>query len=233
MKGIVREIGDLGDEIDESRGGGYTYGEDGQEESDYSDDEVQGGDVRMGTDGDAKKGKMKEVDYKTLLDFARRISRYNVQAAADAAAGIGKRAPPADGGDEETEEKKDEGLAVVTQEATMWLDETANQTRDVWLLPYPTEDRIRMGLMGQLQAVAAEHGVDIETEVDKLLQTAAEGRNITLPAPGGQTEGVGASGPAVGMYEPGQPVEGIPNGGGGPSAPATFDLDLYDPDDDL
>lgn len=226
MKGIVREIGDLGDQIDESRGRGCTYGEDGEEESEDSDDE--GGDVRMGADGDAKKSKMKEVDYKTLLDFARRISRYNVQAAADAAAGIGKKAPAG----EEDEEEKDEGLAVVTQGATMWLDETANQTRDVWLLPYPTEDRIRMGLMGQLQAAAAEHGVDIEKEVEKLLQTAAEGGDITLPG-AGQTEGPGASGPAVGMYEPGQPVEGIPNGGGGPSAPTTFDLDLYDPDDDI
>ena len=231
----MRDIGDLGGEIEEARGGGY--GEEG--DSELSDEET---DVHMatggGTDGGATKGKTKEVDYKTLLDFATRISRYNVQAAADAAAGIGKKPPQTDGGEAE-EQKKDEGLAAVTQEATMWLDETANQTRDAWLLPYPSEDRIRMGLMGQLQAVAAEQGVEIEKEVEKLIKTAAEGGDITVPGAGGQTGGAGMGAPAPGMYEPGQPVEGISNGGavpfasGPPQMPkATFDLDLYDPDAD-
>ncbi|KAL1954753.1 hypothetical protein VTO42DRAFT_753 [Malbranchea cinnamomea] len=247
VKSIVREIGQLGDDIDASRHGG-AYAEENASDSDSSDDDDDGdgeadGDVSMGADPEhaegvkrKKKSKIKEVDYKILMDFARRISRYNVQAAADAAAGIGTKPPlRQQQQQQQQQQQKDEGLAAVTQEATSWLDESARQTRGAWLLPYPSEDRIRMGLMGQLQAAAAERGVDIEQEVDRLMASAPEGRESSLA---GAVPGAGAAGgPDVSgaRLEPGPAETRVSNGHAAePAAPQTakFDLDLYDPDAD-
>ncbi|KAE8354021.1 vitamin-D-receptor interacting mediator subunit 4-domain-containing protein [Aspergillus coremiiformis] len=67
----------------------------------------------------------REVDYRTLVDFARRISRYN-QAAAEEAGGVDE----------------------ATRDATAWLDESAVLARGVYLMGYPVEERIRRGVMG-------------------------------------------------------------------------------------
>lgn len=260
IRGIVREIGGIGDEISAARNEGYA-GSDSDESDDdsESDSENENEDVRMTTDDGyqpPRKGP-KEVDYKLLLDFARRISTYNVQAAADAAAGVGKEASRVTEteektvehkeGEEEEKAQKDPGLAAVTQEATSWLNETANLTRDASLVPYPTEDRIRMGLMGQLQAAAAEKGGDTEREVEQMLQTAESSGTDTAPAVGDAGGEPSASGAPA---EPGhaRPMAGaagvsdvgaVGTTGGqgqgqvqGEKPKPKFDLDLYDPEDD-
>lgn len=226
VKDIVRDVEGFDKEIR------TACGDDSDSDLDSdSDDEPRGKDsVPQG---------IKAIDYKLLLEFARRISKYNHEAAADAATGVVKR-PELLASDKDVTmtgtngEPTAEPVASVTKKATQWLDESANVTREVYMLPYPMEERIRMGLMGQIQLAA---GNDPEREVERLLS---------------QAEGVGAADPPA----PIQPAErakqadeaakaaihagssaGIPRAPAPVTAPkpkpkATLDLDLYDPDDD-
>lgn len=140
------------------------------DDEDDSDYDCSNEDVDMTNTGKSKTKATKEVDYRILLDFARRISKYNHEAAADAAAGtLGsqktkeklQQGPETDvsmtgvNGAVENEEGA-EPVSSVTKGATSWLDESANMTREMYMLPYPAEDRIRLGLMGQIQLAAAE-----------------------------------------------------------------------------
>lgn len=238
VRSIVRDIEGYGKEISTICGDEDEDETDTDEETDYDTEE----------EGLRPSRRKKEVDYKLLLDFARRISKYNQQAAADAAAG----APPVkkklqeqkqqaeaagvNGGAEPPEGA--EPVASVTKEATTWLDESANMTREMYMLPYPTEDRIRMGLMGQIQLAAAEGGIDPEKEVERLIRE-AEGRGTTdddALAEGGDEKrfadeaakaaaqaGSTAADRAAGASRAAAPV---------PKPKTTLDLDLYDPDDD-
>ena len=111
------------------------------------------------------------------------------------------------------------------------------------MTPFPTEERIRAGIMGDLQRRAAE-GVDPDLEAEKMVAE-AEGRGVVPPRPGD-----GVSQP-TGAMETGSDVGGGPVGTASASASATvpihvptavpntslppkpkLDLDLYDPDDD-
>jgi hypothetical protein len=243
VRGIVREIGGIGDEISASANDDGESSDDSMsDDSDLeSESDAQGEDVRMamGDGGNVRaqerrqrKHRIKEVDYKLLLDFARRISKYNVQAAADA----GKRPEKT----EREPQPKDPGLAAATQEATSWLNETANMVRDESLLPFPTEDRIRMGLMGRIQAAVVERGGDIEEEVERLVLT--DGAGTIGPSaldqkPGDTSEVAGGSpAPAAAISATAVPGVGVRTAGGPPAPPqrpkAKLDLDLYDPDDD-
>ncbi|KAL5355032.1 vitamin-D-receptor interacting mediator subunit 4-domain-containing protein [Aspergillus floccosus] len=185
----------------------------------------------------------KEVDYKLLLDFARRISKYNHQAAADAAAGAPpKKLPDADAAMTGTNglglemEGAIEPVATVTKDATSWLDESAKLTRQVYMLPYPMEDRIRLGLMGQIQLAAAEGrpGFNPDQEVYRLIQE-AEGFGVAdgvAPAVMGE-EARHAGEAAKAAAQAGSAASNAVVGGRPPAKPkATLDLDLYDPDDD-
>ncbi|KAG0161658.1 hypothetical protein PDIDSM_1172 [Penicillium digitatum] len=119
-----------------------------------------------------------EIDYKLLLDFARRISKYNHEAAADAATGALERQEQGNaladkdvtmtGTDGKQPTEGAEPVASVTKNATQWLDESANVTR---------QERIRMGLMGQIQLTASN---DPEKEVERLLRE-AEGLGAAEP----------------------------------------------------
>lgn len=185
----------------------------------------------------------KEVDYRILLDFARRISKYNHEAAADAANGTTaeKRqgtqqiindkdiaATGANGGSNEGAEP----VSSVTKSATQWLDDSANSTREVYMLPYPMEDRIRMGLMGQVQLAA---GNDLDKEVDRLIRE-AEGLGVAdpvvtaSPADTKQEEAANAAAQA-GSGIARAPVSAATSAPK-PKPKAMLDLDLYDPDDD-
>lgn len=206
------------------------------EESDQdSDSEVGDGITRT-----------KEVDYRLLLDFARRISKYNHQAAADAAegapakklekrqtsdqdtpmSGINGAAGPAEGA---------EPVSSVTKDATLWLDESANMTRQVYMLPYPMEDRIRMGLMGQIQLAAAEGrpGFDPDKEVDRLVREAEGMGTAETIAPVQKEETHHADEAALAAARAGSAAtSGKPKEAPAPKPKAALDLDLYDPEDD-
>ncbi|KAL4945524.1 vitamin-D-receptor interacting mediator subunit 4-domain-containing protein [Aspergillus oleicola] len=219
-------------------------GDDSDEDEEYDSEE----EYETGTEGTMPR-KRKEVDYKLLLDFARRISKYNHEAAANAAAGKTRQTRTIAGQGQDTEmggtnmngnlnadsTPDAEPVAAVTKDATSWLDESANMTRQVYMLPYPMEDRIRLGLMGQIQLTAAEGrpGFDPDQEVERLIRE-AEGVGIAeaaAPVPVGEdTKRVNEAARAAahaGSAAAGAGVPAVP-----PKPKATLDLDLYDPDED-
>ncbi|KAL5000014.1 vitamin-D-receptor interacting mediator subunit 4-domain-containing protein [Aspergillus recurvatus] len=239
VKDIVRLVVHYEKEIREICGD-----DDSESESDYDSDELDHDMDAPRTTPTSTSRKRNEVDYKLLLDFARRISKYNHEAAADAAAGMtkGNRAIPGqDTGMTGTnmngnqEGSPAEPVAAVTKEATSWLDESANMTRQVYMLPYPMEDRIRMGLMGQIQLAAAEGrpGFDPDQEVERLIRE-AEGVGVAdavAPPPVGE-EATRANEAAKAAAHAGSAASGVGMAPVPPKPKATLDLDLYDPDED-
>ncbi|OAX80207.1 hypothetical protein ACJ72_05463 [Emergomyces africanus] len=288
VRDIVREAENVGNEISTACQQGRGVSDEDSSDSESSESEAEGetGDLDTHMGGiserapiDQKetgrvKGKGKhrnEVDYKLLVDFARRISRYNSDAAADVGTASPLRATPptgdADGqrqqiGANEENGKpverggtsgqrpaaKGVGVAALSQETVSWLDETAKWSRDLSRMPFPSEDRIRMGLMGQLQAKASE-GVDVEKEIGRLIRV-SEGEG---PGVGGGEASAGAGEHATTMDEAvattGEHISTSGHGHAGdnigrsdtamgdvpvtlPKPKAVLDLDLYDPDED-
>ena len=220
------------------------------------DDEEVDSDLDSDDDSEAAKKRVaarKEIDYRLLLDFARRISKYNQEAAADVAKGtaLGPRpdmrpqiadkdmAMAGMNGETGADEGGAEPVSSVTKSATQWLDDSANITREVNMLPYPTEDRIRMGLMGKMSA----EGIDREKEIERLLRK-AEGLEVPeapvpTPAPIQPVETRQAEAPKAAtppgpsaVAPPRPPAPPAPVPAAKPKPKATLDLDLYDPDDD-
>ncbi|KAL4895358.1 vitamin-D-receptor interacting mediator subunit 4-domain-containing protein [Aspergillus ambiguus] len=244
VKGIVREV--VGYEKDiRVACGDDEMGSDSDLDDDSSEEDADG------MEGVEKSRPMlrrtKEVDYKLLLDFARRISKYNHQAAADAAAGTPPKAQAKlqklhgdDTGTVGTNGVEADGVvepvANVTKDATSWLDESAKMTRHAYMLPYPMEDRIRLGLMGQIQLAAGEGrpGFEPDKEVYRLIQE-AEGFGVAdgvAPTQMGE-EARHAGEAAKAAAHAGSAATNAPPSAAPPPKPkATLDLDLYDPDDD-
>ncbi len=216
---------------------------------DGSDSDSDDSDSDEDMDGEDKPERVShrrnEIDYRLLLDFARRISKYNNEAAADAAAGMTKKGHAITSQDTEmggiTANGAQDGssdaepVAAVTKDATSWLDESANMTRQVYMLPYPMEDRIRMGLMGQIQLAAAEGrpGFDTDNEVERLIRE-AEGEGVVdavAPAPvGEETKRVNEA--AMAAAHAGSAAATGVSVAPAPKPKAALDLDLYDPDED-
>ncbi|KXG53298.1 Mediator complex, subunit Med4 [Penicillium griseofulvum] len=232
VKGIVGDIDGFDKEIR------TACGDNGDSDSDFDSDS----DDELGGKKSLLRG-IKEIDYRLLLDFARRISKYNHEAAADAATGIVKRQEgtaladkdvtmTGTNGDQPTEEGA-EPVASVTKNATQWLDESANVTRQVYMLPYPMEERIRMGLMGQIQLTAGE---DSEKEVERLLREAEGLGAAEPPAPVELAESTKQAGEAAkAAAHAGSLAAGMPRAHAPapkPKPKAMLDLDLYDPDED-
>ncbi|KAB8256302.1 vitamin-D-receptor interacting mediator subunit 4-domain-containing protein [Aspergillus pseudonomiae] len=223
-------------------------------DSDFdSDSSTYDSDAEMqdASDKPRKLRRINEVDYKLLLDFARRISKYNHQAAADAEAGAKARVQQGDHDTEMTgtgtnglEDGEAAPVSSVTKDATSWLDESANMTRQVYMLPYPMEDRIRLGLMGQIQLAAGEGrpGFDPDQEVERLIRE-AEGFGAADAPPvanvGDEQSRVGKAAKAAAKAGSAAAAAGSGGGSGGVSAAApkpkpkaTLDLDLDDDDDE-
>ncbi|EGD97742.1 hypothetical protein TESG_05143 [Trichophyton tonsurans CBS 112818] len=245
VRETVRQVGELGDEIS------AAAGED--DDSDEDSDDEAGSDIGMsGKDNDVTR--KNEVDYRLLLGFARRISRYNNEAAADASsARVLSKEPPGGGTAAETngEVAKEDGvasaghgqttgvgIAALPQDTVSWLDETANWTRLMSALPYPSEDRIRMGLMAHLHATAAAEGKDVEKEVEHILKAATQkdiSKEETQPAGQGYQlqpdSDSGAAGPGTAAINH-QAEKSAGHTAEPPKVKPKLDLDLYDPDDD-
>ncbi|KAJ5374476.1 hypothetical protein N7517_006482 [Penicillium concentricum] len=237
VKGIVGEIEGFEKEIR------TACGDNGDSDSDFDSDS----DDDLGGKKSLLRG-IKEIDYRLLLDFARRISKYNHEAAADAATGVVKRQEQGNvladrdvamtgmNGDQATEEGA-EPVASVTKNATQWLDESANVTRQVYMMPYPMEERIRMGLMGQVQLAA---GDDPDKEVERLLREAEGLGAAEPPAPAEPVESTKQADEASkAAAHAGSSAAGMPRAHAPAPAPAPapkpkamLDLDLYDPDED-
>ncbi|KAF3482599.1 uncharacterized protein GIQ15_05358 [Arthroderma uncinatum] len=257
VRETVRQVGELGDEISAAAGDD----EDSDEDSDTAGEagsDLDMGDARTSDEKESDKLRKNEVDYKLLLGFARRISKYNNEAAADASS---TRMPPrepnedregqpeANGKGEEDRSAQDQGqtgvgIASLPQDTVSWLDETANWTRVMSALPYPSEDRIRMGLMGQLNAVAAAEGKDVDKEVDRVLAAAGQRNSPEDETETSQQQAVAdVDTGAGGIREPAQQQPVVApinhqarNSGGHVAEPVNvkpkLDLDLYDPDED-
>jgi len=233
VKGIVRDIEEFDKEIRTACG---------DDESD-SDLDSEGEDETR-----AKKlASRKEIDYRLLLDFARRISKYNNEAAADAATGADKSQESrpqitdkdvtmAGANGEPITEEGAEPVSSVTKSATQWLDDSANVTREVYMLPYPMEERIRMGLMGQVQLAS---GNDPDKEVERLIREAEGLGAAEAPAPAlvedarqDEASKAAAQAGSLAVAAPPQPSGHAQAPAPNPKPKATLDLDLYDPDDD-
>ncbi|KAL2368529.1 hypothetical protein BDBG_08805 [Blastomyces gilchristii SLH14081] len=284
VRDIVREVENVGNEIstacqegvgasdDDSSVSDVKIEADGEKEKEGEDVDTQMGGVSAGSPvglkraGNRRGKEIKEIDYKLLVNFARRISRYNSDAAADVSASSPIKATPPlgdtdgqgqqtnvieeNGGDAERvgaggqQGGKGFGVAALSQETVSWLDETANWSRDLSRMAFPSEERIRMGLMGQLQAKANE-GVDVEKEIELLIRTSegvgVDGGGEASAAAGGQgtlmDEVVGIEGEQIGHGRASGGISRADTAVGGVPAPrpkpkAVLDLDLYDPDED-
>lgn len=252
IKTIVRDITSLGQQITEYTGRDDDDISDNTDTDAESEDEAQGS-AQAESRKHPKDGKLKEVDYRLLLEFARRISKYNKQAAADAAAGAGARPlekPQRDGdaemtdvdGKEVAQKASEAPVAAVTKQAADWLEESADQARQAFMIPYPSEDHIRMGVLGQLYQSAVENpNLDPEKEVERMVRE-AEGISVapgvSAEKPGIQPEPLDEPALAAGAHA-GSSAAGLehPAAVSRPSAPperpkTTLDLDLYDPDAD-
>jgi hypothetical protein len=241
IKGIVRDISGAGQEIVDATGD--------NDDGDYTDDESE-----SDTESDSeyvkekpRNGSRKEVDYRLLLDFARRISKYNKQAAADAAAGIGTgqkkklqdTQTDANGVDTTAEtDGQETPVENVTKEATNWLDQTADADRQMFMIPYPNEDRIRMGLMGQIQMAAIDQNLDLDKEAERMVLE-AEGAGVATAMSaveaGGQDKNLASEAAKAAAHAGSQVAErGTVSAARAPAPQpkALLDLDLYDPDED-
>lgn len=263
IKTIVRDISGAEKEIaqttgDNDDGDDYELGTDDEDDDIESetDTDSENGDS-TGQQKKSKKGRRKEVDYKLLLEFARRISKYNTQAAADATTGVlgttgsttkklqekqveDAKMIDANGLAEYEQqpggEQEEVTVGTVTKEATSWLEESADADRQYFMIPYPNEDRIRMGLMGQLQLAAVDGNIDPEKEAERMVQEAegiagvASGLADVQARPQTLADEAGMAAMNAGAHAVARPTSK-------PAAPPTqprptLDLDLYDPEDD-
>ncbi|KAJ5220527.1 hypothetical protein N7468_009731 [Penicillium chermesinum] len=221
---LERRVKDIVKSIEEfDKGIQSAYGDD----SDSDRDSIEEGTSNAGIKP------RKEIDYRLLLDFARRISKYNHEAAADAANGIAAQKSQETAVPDLNGEANNgaEPVATVTKSATQWLDDSANSTREVYMLPYPMEDRIRMGLMGQVQLAA---GQDLDKEVDRLIRE-AEGLGAAEPVAPAPAADARQEQSANAAAQAGSDIARAPAPRASAPRPppkATLDLDLYDPDDD-
>ncbi|BDD63735.1 hypothetical protein MPDQ_003400 [Monascus purpureus] len=259
VKGVVQDIEAYDKEIR------TACGDDGESNTDSDTDADSDIEGRSPGSGENVRKTIKEVDYKLLLDFARRISKYNHEAVADlAGAGAGESGPGTESSKRlQKQAQQDtimtgttdhvvtpgaagtEPVSSVTRDATKWLDESADQTRQVYMLPYPMEERIRMGLMGQIQLAAAEGRFEPDKEVERLIRE-AEGlgiadEHVAAPAPALQpsiesdTIRRADEAAAAAVHVGSTVTSGHVGGGGAAPAPkpsVTLDLDLYDPEND-
>ncbi|EED21143.1 conserved hypothetical protein [Talaromyces stipitatus ATCC 10500] len=262
---IVRDISGAGKEIAQATGDDDDDDYEIDTENDDDDDESETDRESENTESitqqqkKSKKGRRKEVDYKLLLEFARRISKYNAQAAADATTGVmgtngsttkklqrkqseDAKMIDANGLDATIDRQQQNGeqevtVGTVTKEATSWLEESADADRQSFMIPYPNEDRIRMGLMGQLQLAAVDGNIDPEKEAERLVQEAegisggvASGLGDAQARPEALAEEAGKAAMNAGARDATRPsARGAPP----PAQPRpALNLDLYDPEDD-
>jgi hypothetical protein len=161
IKSIVRTCGELRNEIGEIHPSILD---------DSSEDE----------DGE---GRQQDVDYQTLLSFARRIGKHNTRAAREAEEDSIRRRqdaeertaaplrPAANGnvppvGMETTSEVGN----IIPENERAWLNETAAAARAAQGMAFPAAERLRLGMLGQLQYAREQGGEEaVEREIERLM----------------------------------------------------------------
>ena len=178
IKSIVRTCGELRSEI------GAIHPNILDDSSEDEDDEMR----------------QEDVDYKTLVSFALRIGKHNTRAAREAEEDSIKRqqeakqraAPPskpATNGNivpAATETTSVVGNIIPDNERA-WLNETAAAARAAQGMAFPAAERLRLGMLGQLQYAREQGGEEaVEREAERLLGrgTEPEMASKTMPDPG-------------------------------------------------
>ena len=161
IKSIVRTCGELRTEI----GGIHPSILD-----DSSEDEDQ-------------EGRQQDVDYRTLLSFARRIGKHNIQAAREAEEESIRRSQkakerataasrPATNGTvmlSATENPSELGNIIPDNERA-WLNETVIATRAAQGMAFPAAERLKLGMLGRLQYAREQGGEEaVEREIERLM----------------------------------------------------------------
>ena len=144
--------------------------------------------------------RQQDVDYNTLLSFARRIGKYNTRAAREAEEDSIRRqqeakqrttspSKPATNGNvapAATETTSEVGNIIPDNERA-WLNETAAAARAAQGMAFPAAERLRLGMLGQLQYAREQGGEEaVEKEAERLLGrgTGPEMASKTTPDPG-------------------------------------------------
>jgi hypothetical protein len=161
IKSIVRTCGELRTEI----GGIHPSILD-----DSSEDEDQ-------------EGQQQDVDYRTLLSFARRIGKHNTQAAREAEEESIRRSQkekeraaaasrPATNGTVmlSSTENSSELSNIVPDNERAWLNETVMATRAAQGMAFPAAERLKLGMLGRLQYAREQGGEEaVEKEIERLM----------------------------------------------------------------
>lgn len=215
VKATVQEVVDLGDEITNAAHLDDRDATDSEEE----DDEHQQKNPMYSLPP------VKKVDYHILLSLARRISRHDesrvIKPFIDIPASL-----KSDNPDQHTT-LNNVAVDSLPPETRYWLLETESLLYESAKVPFPTEERIRMGVMGRLQSAHVDGaGADPDKEVEKMMRVSAQGLQPGYPD-GSPAQGLEHD---IGFgYEarPGAEPNGDPS-----FKPAVFDLDVYDPNED-
>lgn len=234
IKSIVRTCGELRNEV------GAIHPSILDDSSDDDEDEDE--------DEDSGARKQRDVDYYTLLSFARRIGKHNTEAAREAEEDAIRR----------QQEAKERGTAttqilangnipapaaestgnIIPENEQAWLDETAAAARAVLGMAFPPAERLRLGMLGQLQLIREQGGEEaVEREVEKLMGIRPEDQAEGSDKPMESIVSVEASGEAQSQS---QAQTQVPPRSARPQPPpperkksqAPLSLDLWDDDDD-
>ena len=149
-------------------------------------------------DEDSTERSWEDVDYNTLLNFSRAVGKYNADADKEAEqqgqrlriearkkAGRPNGVSTATNGVQQigSDGKGSEAASQILDRAAGWLNQTTEDVRVIGRMAFPGSERLRLGILGQLQATREEHGRDekgeeaVEREIERLIAT-AEGREI-------------------------------------------------------
>jgi hypothetical protein len=134
-------------------------------------------------------GRQQDVDYKTLLSFARRIGKYNTRAAReaeedsirrrqDARERVTTASRPAANGNVPpvTAETTSEVGNILPDNERAWLNETAVAARAAQGMAFPAAERLRLGMLGQLQYAREQGGEEAaEREIERLMRGSSDG----------------------------------------------------------
>ena len=161
IKSIVRTCGELRTEI----GGIHPSILD-----DSSEDEDQ-------------EGQQQDVDYRTLLSFARRIGKHNIQAAREAEEESIRRSQKAKGRATAASQLATNGTVmlsatenpselgnIIPDNERAWLNETVIAARAAQGMAFPAAERLKLGMLGRLQYAREQGGEEaVEREIERLM----------------------------------------------------------------
>ncbi|KKY14899.1 hypothetical protein UCRPC4_g06622 [Phaeomoniella chlamydospora] len=226
-----------------------------------SDDEDEGA-------RDQRSESYRDIPYSSLLTFARGIGKYNAEAAKEAEQheqrlriestqkssgqdATGSRAEVVVNGISTTtngvksdlqpltaEAKDPEAASKILERAAGWLNQTSEERKNLGALSFPSGERLRRGILGQLQAIQEEHGggekgdLAVEREIERMIAI-AEGRQVAPKMEDEGTRDMEMGGMGVGTSQehkafPGQP-SATPQV---KDAKKTLNLDLWDESDE-